>query len=279
MLTYEDHRLLQKEVNQQKRAGKRIGFVPTMGSLHEGHLSLMRIAKSHCDFVVVSIYVNPLQFGANEDLDAYPSDPEGDAAKCRSVGVNALFRPQTLYSKNHATAVSVKGLSEGLCGASRPGHFQGVTTVVARLFGMVQPDVAVFGEKDFQQLAVIKRMTADLAMPIEIIGAPLIRDEDGVALSSRNAYLNDEDRIKAQSIVKTLRELKQAVAMANEPLDAHALRKKARDSLLVDELDYLEFVDPINLVGLREINGPARALIAAWVGSTRLIDNMDISKT
>lgn len=278
MFTYEDHRLLQQKVIQQKRAGKRIGFVPTMGSLHAGHMSLMKIAKERCDFLVVSIYVNPLQFGANEDLDAYPSDPKGDAEKCRSIGADALFMPKSLYSDNHATAVNVKGLSEGLCGASRPGHFQGVTTVVARLFGMIQPDLAVFGEKDFQQLAVIKRMVDDLAMPIEIIGGPLVRDEDGVALSSRNTYLNHEERTKAQSIVHTLNILKEAVAESAEPLDAHALRKKARDTLLVDELDYLEFVDPINLIGLREINGPARALIAAWVGSTRLIDNMDISK-
>lgn len=185
---------IQQFALQQRRLGKRIGFVPTMGALHAGHTSLIDIARGQCDILIVSIFVNPLQFSAHEDLDTYPHTPETDHALCEKHGTDVLFRPTTMYSANHSTTVSVSHLTTGLCGASRPTHFNGVTTVVARLFGLVQPHLAVFGQKDFQQLAVIRQMVRDLAMPIEIIGAPIVREPDGLALSSRNAYLSIEDR-------------------------------------------------------------------------------------
>jgi pantoate--beta-alanine ligase len=242
-----------------------------MGFLHEGHLSLMRQARTNCDHLVVSIYVNPLQFGPGEDLDRYPSDPEGDAAKCASVGVDTLFTPADLYENNHGTTVSVTGLTEGLCGASRPGHFDGVTTVVARLFGVVQPDIAVFGEKDYQQLAVIRRMVRDLSMGVEIIGGELVRDHDGLALSSRNKYLDKSMRSRALSLHRALHAMRDDSSLSVDDRLATGM-----DTLTVDQLDYLQIVDPDSLIPMEQINGPARALVAAWIGKTRLIDNIEI---
>ncbi|RME24041.1 MAG: pantoate--beta-alanine ligase [Deltaproteobacteria bacterium] len=263
---------LQADCLARRRRGERIGFVPTMGYLHRGHTSLMELARPRCDHLVVSIYVNPLQFGAGEDLDRYPRDPEGDRAACERAGVDCLFMPTDLYPPGHSTRVRVEGLTAGLCGASRPTHFEGVTTVVARLFGLVQPDVAVFGEKDYQQLAVIRRMVRDLAMPIEILGGPLIRDDDGVALSSRNAYLDEDQRRRARSISRALAWL--ADAVAGGEVDVATLLARARARLDVDRIDYLEIVDPDELQPLARISGPARALAAAWLGRTRLIDNV-----
>ena len=262
----------QKYCLAQKKSGKTVGFVPTMGFLHKGHASLMRIARAKCDFLVTSIYVNPLQFGANEDLDVYPRDPEGDTRLCQYEGVDLLFMPTELYSKQHSTFVHVDGLTDKLCGASRPTHFRGVTTVVARLFGLIQPDIAVFGEKDYQQLAVLRRMSKDLALPIDIIGAPLVRAEDNLALSSRNRYLDPQQRKRALSISQTLFSIADLVTKGE--FDIHVLRRKARDILQVDELDYLEFVHPDTLVSVKAITQPTRLLIAAWVGQTRLIDNL-----
>ena len=262
---------LQTELATRRSAGGRIGFVPTMGFLHEGRLSLMRLARSRCDHLVVSIYVNPLQFGPDEDLDRYPSDPEGDAAKCESVGVDILFTPTDLYADGHATTVSISGLTEGLCGASRPGHFDGVTTVVNRLFGLVQPTIAVFGEKDYQQLAVIRRMAQDLAMDIEVVGGPLIRDADGLALSSRNKYLDGPLRDRALSLSRALH------AIREHPSPSVDERLRSAMAVLdVDKLDYLQIVDPVSLAPLSQIDGPARAMVAAWISKTRLIDNMAI---
>ena len=249
-----------------------IGFVPTMGYLHEGHASLMKIAREKCDFVVVSIFVNPLQFAPHEDLDSYPRDPKRDEEICAQMGVDLIFRPTEMYDAHHSTFVEVERLTDRLCGASRPTHFRGVCTVVARLFGLVQPDVAVFGEKDFQQLAVIRRMVQDLAMPIEIIGGPLIRDTDGMALSSRNRYLSLEERSRGQSISQTLFLIQEKVREGNH--DLHEVRKIARETLRVDELDYLEFMDPDLLTPVKDLSSPTRVLIAAWVGETRLIDNL-----
>ncbi|MEC9390446.1 MAG: pantoate--beta-alanine ligase [Myxococcota bacterium] len=254
-----------------RREGIRVGFVPTMGFLHEGHLSLMRLARKHCDHVVVSIYVNPLQFGPNEDLEQYPRDLEGDAAHCASAGVDSLFVPTSLYEDDHSTRVCVDELTQGLCGATRPGHFDGVTTVVARLFGIVQPDVAVFGEKDFQQLAVIRRMVRDLCMPIDIIGGPLVRDDDGLALSSRNKYLDAVSRTRALSLHRALHAIKKATT----PSVAERLQL-GRELLDADEVDYLAIVDPDSLRPLEVIDGPARALVAARIGTTRLIDNLGL---
>jgi pantoate--beta-alanine ligase len=259
-----------------RAGGLRVGFVPTMGFLHRGHTSLMSLARPRCDKVVVSIFVNPLQFGPAEDLDRYPRDPEGDAAKCEAAGVDLLFVPDTagggFYPGDFSTTVAVSGLTSGLCGGKRPGHFEGVTTVVARLFGMVQPSLAVFGEKDYQQLAVIRRMVRDLAMPIEVVGGPLVRDDDGLALSSRNAYLSDEQRARGLSLHRAL------VAIAASPeREVAALKARGQAMIEADRLDYLEIVDAETLAPLAEVDRPARALAAGFFGATRLIDNVAIA--
>ena len=256
---------------ERRGRGERIGFVPTMGFLHDGHLSLMELARERCDHLVVSIYVNPLQFGPNEDLDRYPQDPAGDAAKCEHTGVDTLFLPPDLYDSDHSTTVSVEGLTTGLCGESRPGHFDGVTTVVARLFGIVQPHIAVFGEKDYQQLAVIRRMVRDLCMAIEVVGGPLIRDHDGLALSSRNKYLNADARKRALTLHQALFAMRDATSTST-----HERLSVGREILAADTIDYLAIVDPDSLEPLEEINGPARALVAAWIDNTRLIDNIGL---
>ncbi|NOY24646.1 MAG: pantoate--beta-alanine ligase [Oligoflexia bacterium] len=267
-----DPHAVQLDALKRRARAESIGFVPTMGFLHSGHRSLMDLVRPRCDHLVVSIYVNPLQFCPGEDLDEYPRDPEGDAELCSGAGVDLLFMPETLYEPGHASTVSVSGLTDGLCGARRPGHFDGVTTVVSRLFGLVQPTLAVFGEKDYQQLAVIRRMTRDLALPVEIIGAPLVRDTDGLALSSRNKYLSADQRIQAQSLSQTLFAIQAAVAAGNR--DVRALLALGRTSLNVDRIDYLEIVDPDSLQPMDRVDRPARALVAAFVGQTRLIDNV-----
>lgn len=272
MLVYSNPQELQKYCLAEKKKGKSIALVPTMGFLHKGHASLMKIARERADILITSIFVNPLQFAANEDLAVYPRDMERDTRICKEQGVDIIFAPEDLYLPLHNTFVFVENLTQTLCGTSRPTHFQGVTTVVARLFGITQPDVAVFGEKDYQQLAVIRRMALDLAMPIEIIGAPLIRDTDGLALSSRNRYLEAKQREQALSISKTLFQIQKEVKAGES--DIHLLRKIARETLDVDELDYLEFVDPDSLLAVKGITEPTRLLIAAWVGQTRLIDNL-----
>ena len=271
MITVTDPGMLQQQMGTLRKQQKRIGFVPTMGFLHEGHLSLMRRARADCDHLVVSIYVNPLQFGANEDFATYPTDHEGDAKKCEREGVDTLFLPPELYHPDHSTTVSVTGLTNGLCGATRPGHFDGVTTVVARLFGMVRPHTAVFGEKDYQQLAVIRRMVRDLSMDVDVIGAPLIRDADGLALSSRNKYLSPADRARALSLHRALQVIRDHTSSS-----ARVRVGAAQSELQIDRLDYLEIVNPVSLQPLEEIEGPARTLVAGWIGSTRLIDNMAI---
>lgn len=271
MRTVVDPAALHADMCARRSRGERIGFVPTMGFLHDGHISLMERARPNCDHLVVSIYVNPLQFGPNEDLDTYPRDPEGDAAKCSQVGVDTLFLPSSLYDSDHSTRVAIASLTDRLCGKSRPGHFDGVTTVVARLFGIVQPNLAVFGEKDYQQLAVIRRMVRDLSMDVDIIGGALIRDHDGLALSSRNKYLNEANRQRALSLHRALHLIRDSeLASAQERIQL------ARKALDVDELDYLEVVHPDSLEAIERIEGPARALVAAWIGQTRLIDNMAI---
>ncbi|MBN2800584.1 MAG: pantoate--beta-alanine ligase [Deltaproteobacteria bacterium] len=257
-----------------RSGGMTVGLVPTMGFLHDGHLSLMRQLRSRVDRLVVSIYVNPLQFGPSEDLSSYPRDREGDLAKCASVGVDAVFVPEDLYPDGFSTLVSVNGLTEHLCGASRPGHFDGVCTVVARLFGVVRPDEAVFGEKDFQQLMVIRRMVEDLALPVRVLPGALMRDPDGLAMSSRNTYLSAEDRARALSIHRALGAMQAAEAAGERRVSA--LRSLGRAALDVDRLDYLEVVDALTLAPVDRVDGPARVAIAAWVGRPRLIDNMPL---
>lgn len=272
MLTIADPAELAARLRLERARGRRVGFVPTMGFLHEGHASLMRLARPRCDVLVVSVFVNPLQFGPGEDLDRYPRDPEGDTSLCAAAGVDILFMPPSLYAPGHATTVAVAGLTTGLCGAARPGHFDGVTTVVARLFGLLLPDLAVFGEKDYQQLAVVRRMAADLYPTVEVVGGPLIRDADGLALSSRNAYLSPEERLRALSLSAALRAMQAEVQRGERR--ALALVEVGRGILQVDSLDYLEVVDPDSLVPVERLDGRARALVAGRVGRTRLIDNL-----
>ncbi len=274
MDTVADPEELQALTTRWRREGLRIGFVPTMGFLHEGHCSLMDVARPHCERLVVSIYVNPTQFGPKEDLDRYPRDPEGDAAKCLRHGVDLLFTPPTLYPDGFSTGVTVSQLTSGLCGARRPGHFDGVTTVVARLFGLVQPDLAVFGEKDYQQLQVIRRMVLDLAMGIEVVGGPLIRDPDGLAMSSRNAYLSPANRERGLSLHRAIFAMRDA-ARAGETR-ASALKDLGHSLLQVDRVDYLEVVDPLSLKPIEQVSEGSRALVAAHVGGTRLIDNVGL---
>lgn len=256
----------------RRARGEHIGLVPTMGFLHEGHTSLMDQLRPRCDALVVSIFVNPLQFGEGEDLSRYPRDPEGDLCACRAHGVDAVFLPDNLYPEGFVTRVRVEKLTAHLCGASRPVHFEGVATVVARLFGLTRCASAIFGDKDFQQLTVVRRMAHDLALPVEVIGAPLVRDADGVALSSRNAYLSAEERVRARSIHRALFALREALEAGER--GPEALVAKARLLLDVDAVDYLEIVDVDDLQPLIDVDRPARAVIAAYVGRTRLLDNV-----
>ncbi len=256
---------------EQRTLGKTIGFVPTMGALHDGHTSLMDIARQQCDVLIVSIFVNPLQFGANEDLDTYPNTPEADHHLCAEHDVDIVFRPTKMYPNNHSTTVAVTGLTSGLCGASRPTHFDGVTTVVSRLFGLTQPNVAVFGQKDFQQLAVIRRMVTDLALPVKIVGAPIVRESDGLALSSRNAYLSDTERKRALSLSASLTKVQTAIHSGT--VCTEQLSSLVESALTVDAVDYIAFVDADTLEPVQTVTDNTQLCLAAYLGSTRLIDN------
>jgi pantoate--beta-alanine ligase len=251
--------------------GRRVGFVPTMGYLHRGHTSLMALARPRVDVLVVSIYVNPLQFGPHEDLARYPRDLPGDLAACDAAGVDVVFTPESLYPPGFQTTVSVSSLATRWEGAARPGHFDGVATVVARLFGLVQPTMAVFGEKDFQQLAVLRAMVRDLALPVEIVAGPLVRDEDGVALSSRNAYLSGPERARARTLSRAL------AAMVGGPADVAARVAAGRAILDCDALEYLAIVDPDTLEPMATVDRPAQAIAVARYGSVRLLDNRAVS--
>ena len=260
--------------------GETIAFVPTMGFLHEGHLSLMRAAKTEADHLVVSIFVNPLQFAPGEDLDRYPSDPEGDAMKCKQLGCDVLFSPvkADLYPQGFQTRVPVGALAENLCGASRAGHFEGVATIVLKLFGLVRPTTAFFGSKDYQQLQIIRRMARDLDLGIDVVGMPIVREEDGLALSSRNAYLSEEERQQARVLSRSLRELENDVAAGERCVTSLVKRARA----LIEEqslarIDYVSVVDAEELTPLESIGeGPVLAALAVAFGKTRLIDNREI---
>lgn len=259
-----------------QQQGLRLGFVPTMGALHDGHLSLVREAKKRAEVCVASIFVNPKQFGPNEDLDRYPRDLEGDAAKLEAAGVSWVFTPTPaiMYPPGYQTRVIVSGVTEGLCGVHRPGHFEGVTTVVLKLLSIVRPDVAVFGEKDFQQLAVIRTMVRDLDLDVEVVGAPLVREPDGLAMSSRNALLSEEERAKALSISRGLFAAEAAYGRGER--DGAKLLATVRDSMRAAgiEPEYLELRRFLDLGPLDRADEPAVILTAAPVGSTRLIDNL-----
>jgi pantoate--beta-alanine ligase len=257
-----------------ERHGDRIGLVPTMGFLHDGHVSLMKRLRLEVDHLVVSIYVNPLQFGEGEDLDVYPRDLPGDLKRCKDAGVDAVFAPEELYPPGFQTSVSVHDLSQGLCGERRPGHFEGVCTVVARLFGLTRCTTAIFGEKDYQQLTVLRRMTRDLALPVRIVPGELIRDIDGVALSSRNKYLSDPQRLQARTLHHALYAMRDAFQDGVTGVDE--LVAVGAKVLNVDSMDYLTIADADSLAPLTTVDRPARALVAGHVGNTRLIDNIAI---
>lgn len=258
--------------------GLRVGLVPTMGALHDGHLSLCRLAREKSETVVASIFVNPTQFGPNEDFTRYPRDLEGDAEKLRTAGCDVIFAPDVaeIYPAGFETFTEVSNTTRGLCGDVRPGHFRGVTTVVLKLFNIVRPDAAVFGEKDFQQLAVIRAMVRDLALDVEVIGAPLIRDPDGLAMSSRNAFLSAEDRAKALALSRGLFAARDAYAGgAREGLVNIAANVVSAAGIVPEYLELREFH---TLAPLAVADRPCVMLVAARVGSTRLIDNVILKR-
>lgn len=258
--------------------GGRVALVPTMGALHDGHMSLIERAKSLSAHVVVSIFVNPRQFGANEDLDAYPRQEAADAAMLRAHGVAVLWAPVVpeMYPDGFATNISVSGISDGLCGAARPGHFDGVATVVTKLFNQVRPDIALFGEKDYQQLAVIRRMVRDLDMDIAIVGVPTARAADGLALSSRNAYLSGEERVAAAVLPRTLDMVRERTHAGEDVAKVLADGRNALIQGGFASVDYLALCDAATLAPMSVLDRPARLLVAARMGATRLIDNIAV---
>ena len=262
-----------------RRDGATVGLVPTMGAFHAGHRSLMERAHAECDRVVVSLFVNPTQFAPEEDLDAYPRDLDGDRATAESADADLLFAPAVaeMYPEPGCTTVHVAGLTERLCGADRPTHFDGVTTVVAKLFSIVGPCHAYFGRKDAQQLAVVRRMTRDLDLPVEVVGCPLVREPDGLAMSSRNAYLSPAERVSALALSRSLQAGADAVARGSR--DPVAVRAEITDVIERDpavRLDYVEVADPVTLEPRPALDGASLVAVAARVGPARLIDNMTL---
>lgn len=270
---------LRERVNGWRRDGLKVGVVPTMGALHEGHLSLVRLAQKNADRVIVTLFVNPMQFNNKDDLAAYPRTEADDAEKLARVGADVLYAPgvSEIYPQGFATTVSVAGVSEGLCGAFRPGHFDGVATVVSKLLLQGGADCAVFGEKDFQQLAVIRRLVADLDFAVEIIPGPTMREPDGLAMSSRNVRLTPEGRAKAPALAKALFATAENLQNGADP---EAALKIAREEILkagFTEVEYLELRDASSLAALTSPSAPARLLVAAWLDGVRLIDNVPVA--
>ena len=283
MQTVKSLDMLRKSLAELRADGSSIGLVPTMGALHEGHLTLVREARAMCDHVVASIFVNPTQFGPNEDLDAYPRQLAEDSSMLDSEGVALLWAPaiETMYPHGFVTNISVSGVSEGFCGASRPGHFDGVATVVCKLFNQVMPDVAFFGEKDFQQLAVIRAMARDLDLTRphveDIIGVPTVRESDGLAMSSRNRYLSPENRAAAAALPNAMQLAIAEIEAGQSPsVSLQTLQRVLLESGF-DSVDYAALVDPKSLNPIDSfLERPARLLVAARIGGTRLIDNMQV---
>ena len=266
---------LRAKCNEARAAGRRVAFVPTMGALHEGHLALVRCARETTDFVVVSIFVNPTQFGPNEDFSRYPRDLEGDVAKLAPSGVTLVFAPDAgaMYPPGEETRVHVGSLAEPLCGAFRPGHFEGVATVVAKLFAIVGPCAAVFGRKDYQQLAVLRRMATDLFFPVQIVGHPIVREADGLAMSSRNAYLSAAERERALGLSRALRAASRAFDGGERSAAVIERLARAEVERSADTIDYVSVVDADSLARIDTIASRALVAIACRVGKTRLIDN------
>ena len=267
--------------DERRRAGQRVGFVPTMGALHEGHARLVEVARQRGDHVVVSIFVNPLQFDRKDDLERYPRTLDADLRVCNDRGVELVFVPAVgeMYPVEPLCTVTLKRITDRLCGQFRPGHFDGVATVVTKLFDIVQPDVAYFGEKDAQQLAVIRRLVVDLNIPVDIAGVPTVREADGLALSSRNVRLSAEERSKAIVLYRALRHAERAIAGGER--DGRAVERLAAAVIPPDaslRLEYLEIVDPVELQRVDRIEGTVLVAGALWVGNTRLIDNLTISE-
>lgn len=268
---------MQGQALKWRAAGHRIVLVPTMGYFHPGHLSLMEYGRRAGDRLVVSLFVNPTQFGPQEDLDRYPRDFDRDCDLARQQGVDLLFAPavESMYPPGYQTYVTVEKVTQGLCGASRPGHFRGVTTVVLKLFNLIQPQIAVFGEKDYQQLIAIQRMVADLNLPIEVVGRPIVREPDGLAMSSRNTYLRPEERRSALSLYRAGLAAQELVA-TGEVSGARilaAVRQCISDTPLTN-VDYVTLLDPVTLEEVETIQGAARLAMAVRIGATRLIDNI-----
>lgn len=277
MITVKTIKELRSIIDLQKSNGKTIGFVPTMGFLHQGHLSLMQTSKEKSDFTVVSIFVNPTQFGPKEDLATYPRDLERDQALCDSVGVDLIFAPEVseMYPEGYSTYVDCEGnITKQLCGASRPSHFKGVTSVVAKLFNIVQPDFAFFGQKDAQQVAVIEKMVRELNFSVKIIPCPIVREEDGLAMSSRNTYLDTEQRKEALVLNRALKEAKKLIE--NGEREAEILIQRLTQVIETSKsaiIDYIQIVDVRSLASISKIEGEFLIALAVKFGSTRLIDN------
>jgi pantoate--beta-alanine ligase len=276
--TVRDLETLRARIAELKADGGTIAFVPTMGALHAGHMALVAEGRRRASHVVASIFVNPKQFGANEDLSTYPRREASDIRMLEEEGCALLWAPDaaTMYPEGYATNVGVSGVSEGLDGAARPGHFDGVATVVLKLFNQVQPDVALFGEKDFQQLAVIRRMVRDVDLPLEIVGVPTQRDADGLALSSRNAYLTDEERKAARALPRALGEAANSIQSGGDIEAALASAREKLGKAGFDPVDYVALCDADTLAPVTVLERPARLLAAAKIGGTRLIDNLPV---
>jgi len=267
---------MQQESMRLLQTGKTIAFVPTMGYLHEGHLALMREGRKHGDSLVVSIFVNPTQFGPAEDFQTYPRDMDRDISLAESVGVDVIFAPEAeaMYDKAYQTYVDLDMLPQHLCGPSRPGHFRGVATVVTKLFNIVRPQVAIFGEKDYQQLVIIRRMVRDLNFNIRVIGVPIVRESDGLAMSSRNSYLSEDERRFSLSLFQSLQQAQESVAEGIN--DARELIHEAAELISSHphtKIDYVAICDPESLEDVDRVEGPTLMALAVRVGKTRLIDN------
>lgn len=274
-------REFQLELARAREGGARVGFVPTMGYLHDGHVSLLSRARTECDLVAASIFVNPLQFGEGEDLARYPTDPEGDARRCEEAGVDVTLWPKDvgdMYEGGPSFTISVGPIGDRLCGTSRPGHFDGVATVVAKLFNLAGPCRAYFGEKDAQQLVVIRRLAAMFDFPVEVVGCPTVREPDGLAMSSRNSYLSIEERMAATCLSEGLFAARAVVAAGERDASrvARILASQVQSEPLA-RLDYAACVDPESLDDLEDISGPALLAVAAFIGRARLIDNLTVT--
>ncbi len=277
MKVYRSIRSLAKKVSKIKKRNKTIGLVPTMGFLHEGHASLVRKAKKGTDYVIVSIFVNQAQFGPKEDFKKYPRGLKRDLDICKKEGADIIFVPEAkeMYPDGYSTYVSVEGITEKLCGASRPGHFRGVATVLAKLFNIAMPDIAYFGQKDAQQAIVIKKMAEDLNMDVDIKVMPIVREKDGLAMSSRNVYLSRDERVQAQSLYKALKLAKELFHDGEK--DSREIINKMKQVINKQagaRIDYVKIVDIKNLKDVKNISGESLVAIAAWIGKTRLIDNI-----